>query len=682
MSSSLSLVDHGASPSSALQRLLAQKNQELEDRNKLLLQARAAIEKMQIEIEAVRSAEDLQRRQTRRAYEDSQSSLTSLQEALRHQEEKERGHLNEISSLRTQVAELQAQLAVQNTVREEVKDLRNRSLLLEEQLREKDVELSEARRKITDQALELQIKSSAAGQLNVKLEERDRVLRQRESDLRSAESRERQMESEMAMMQEEIARLRDQMKLRESELISRFEREKREIEGHMRAEGDARTNMIQSRIQELAVKEASLSAQLSELHTSSDTRVAAERAKSAELERRLQTETRRFKQLLQAKQEELEKMQRIHDQDVIKARELMASELQAQRAQMQSLMSKKDAGEKLQSDANALLSSISAQVNELKKELFSAMDNDVVEGHVNVWHRMILERLKTLIDSVDQKILRSTSTPWQRFGLQQEPSVDPLSHRALWPTSKSVGSVKVPDDVHELRKIVTSSCRQLGVDDAQSLPAVITRTAKLVTSIPPLEKFIDDVMSIVKRHRSLEGSIIKDDDQPLIRHPEAGTPEDALIEIQSWSESLRKSGEIRLLKKQVVKALRKRSVGSEDLSTRRATNERIINSIRELVLNERSFIAIQHHFHDAETLMKVKPDVITHKIVSVFQSLFSVKGLHHVLPRMHDVYVEHNDYQLAFKLIRSMLKLNSDASVSEVLNGIRRVVCAQMGTAV
>mmetsp|Transcript_32194 Transcript_32194/g.52019 ORF Transcript_32194/g.52019 Transcript_32194/m.52019 type:complete len:796 (+) Transcript_32194:76-2463(+) len=747
---------------------LRQKTLELEDRNRLLVQARQAIEKMQAELESSKQERSRSNREARGMMSEQQGTIDNFRKIISEQqaslEALGRERQSENSSLREQVQELREELARREGAIEERQSLLQRISNMEGDVRSLEDEISETKRRLADTNMKLQRQTSLVTETQAQLAEKERLIREYESTLQRLEERAQGYEDAMQRAQQEAtrekARMEDSLRNvklelanKESSIKALFEREraswqkeKEELEERYAADADARVAAIQNRIQDLNTRESMMASQLAELLT--DDKLKSERNRTVDLERRLQTEIRKFRQQLQAKNEEIDQLKQIHVTEKRAAeanveRRLYGEvktqldrqeemRLSLEQRLVEAVKQKEEVERRAQRETNDLrlvLANISDQIAELKSQPRSS-DMQVVNSdqYAGLWHSSLLDKLQILMKKVEKQMTIAKLGPdgsssfvrdWKRslHTLQRTKPLEALSQSLDEPDFSSLlssdahkggrlrmgnmdaawGVSNIPEDVIALKTIIRRSCQAAGISDATCLPLHVEKLAQLISSIPMFEKFADEVKELARQGLALQndsafggkgkGDLRRSqrDNGPSIEDIKSvETLDDALSVLKSWAQQQKNLSDLTEMKRRIIRELRKRPASKERqhldghssqlLSYELFTPSVIVNSVHELVIQERSYSIFRGAFRDAELRVQVQPELLIHRIVTMFQSLFEVRTLERVLPRMHDLYLQFNDFTLFIKVLRSMLKLDSHASTTECLSAIRNML--------
>ena len=92
------------------------------------------------------------------------------------------------------------------------------------------------------------------------------------------------------------------------------------------------------------------------------------------------------------------------------------------------------------------------------------------------------------------------------------------------------------------------------------------------------------------------------------------------------------------------------------------SDQDIVGQVERLVDIEAMVTGHQVAAHQAENVMKAKPDDLPHRLVSHFQQLFEVRSVSGVLPRMTELYLYVNETNNFVKVLRNLLGLSKYCS--------------------
>ena len=250
-------------------------------------------------------------------------------------------------------------------------------------------------------------------------------------------------------------------------------------------------------------------------------------------------------------------------------------------------------------------------------------------------------------------------------------------------------------------QLLQDSCREVQLQDASLLPAALRKMCRALAALPPMEAFVREVCTLaVSRGAPPEAQTGKIPSTKLV-----------LQILRTWAVELRDLQQLvdfigllsDLLRKRVLPGSSTRdplqplgqpkqlkpggaSKSGAATSTEPGANmplREIAHSVEELVAHERKALRALDSFERADMFVdnQIKSgggggggdgNLLLSRLISHFCKLFELRnGTEAVLPKMNELYLFVGEQQNLLKVLKSMIGLSHDASVHQLLSGLR-----------
>lgn len=120
------------------------------------------------------------------------------------------------------------------------------------------------------------------------------------------------------------------------------------------------------------------------------------------------------------------------------------------------------------------------------------------------------------------------------------------------------------------------------------------------------------------------------------------------------------------------KKLRRLSVKFENLNE--LSDERILDSISDLVETERMILKSRAIHEKAELFLVDKPELFVNRVVQHFQYLFQVKKVEGVLPKMNELYLYTSEMENMIKVLKSLVGIEGTCSNTVLLATLQAAI--------
>lgn len=268
-------------------------------------------------------------------------------------------------------------------------------------------------------------------------------------------------------------------------------------------------------------------------------------------------------------------------------------------------------------------------------------------------------------------------------------AVRPASAPRPHPAIDSADAIRRDREVHELGltslqamphatmlQILQDCCRELQLRDAQLLPAAMRKMCRALAALPPMENFIRDVCALALAHGALAGAADTDT---------GGHVPSTVVVLQilkRWAHELRQLRQLQDFVAVLSEALRDRALpgSAQDpidvpaVAPVELAPRDILESVQELVTQERKALRALDTFQRADMHLKLQPDDLVSKLCTHFERLFEVRSTEGMLPKMNELYLFVNEQSNFVKVLRSMLGLDTSASSHVILAALRQTL--------
>ena len=233
------------------------------------------------------------------------------------------------------------------------------------------------------------------------------------------------------------------------------------------------------------------------------------------------------------------------------------------------------------------------------------------------------------------------------------------------------------------KEILKQTCRELDISDATLIAPCIRKMSKAMLLLPRLENFINDVCSFVFKHSS-----DKENKKGSKSKVNRRTMEDVMPVLKNWEKQLSSLGKSSEFKAIIMSELCRRSVvpkksglfnrSGNDTDypgmTADMSDEQALRAVRDLVELEKSVMAREDLYRNAEEVVQKNPDLFVNRVVLHFRYLFGVKHMEGVFPKMNEVYLFVNEMNAFVRELRSMFGVKSSLPTASVCKVVLEVV--------
>ncbi|TYZ61057.1 hypothetical protein PybrP1_002662 [[Pythium] brassicae (nom. inval.)] len=228
-------------------------------------------------------------------------------------------------------------------------------------------------------------------------------------------------------------------------------------------------------------------------------------------------------------------------------------------------------------------------------------------------------------------------------------------------------------------EVVKEVCRVLNLTDITRISPSLEKLCRVVAAVPRMEKFIRDVCGFVFLSGATPAADGTGADPDADPHFEL---ERVLPTLQHWSSERRRLHALEEFQVTIVSELCKRSVepgvlsseagrGGNGASSQSPSLSRAVHAVAELVDLEKNVLHHREIYSQAATEIERRPSVLVNQIVRHFSHLFHVKSVEGVLPKINEIFLFVNEMENFLNIVRGLLQLKAQASVTACLNAIR-----------
>ncbi|GMH88418.1 hypothetical protein TL16_g11150 [Triparma laevis f. inornata] len=224
------------------------------------------------------------------------------------------------------------------------------------------------------------------------------------------------------------------------------------------------------------------------------------------------------------------------------------------------------------------------------------------------------------------------------------------------------------------KEILKQTCRELDISDATLIAPCIRKMSKAMLLLPRLENFINDVCGFVFKHST-------DKENKKGSKVNRRTMEDVMPVLKNWEKQLNEHGKSSEFKAIIMSELCRRSVVPKKTGlfnragndtdypglTADMSEEQALRAIRDLVELEKSVMAREDLYRNAEEVVSKNPDLFVNRVVLHFRYLFGVKHMEGVFPKMNEVYLFVNEMNAFIRELRSMFGIKSSMPTASVV---------------
>lgn len=151
--------------------------------------------------------------------------------------------------------------------------------------------------------------------------------------------------------------------------------------------------------------------------------------------------------------------------------------------------------------------------------------------------------------------------------------------------------------------------------------------------------------------------------------------------LKNWEKQLNEHGKSSEFKAIIMSELCRRSVVPKKTGlfnragndtdypglTADMSEEQALRAIRDLVELEKSVMAREDLYRNAEEVVSKNPDLFVNRVVLHFRYLFGVKHMEGVFPKMNEVYLFVNEMNAFIRELRSMFGIKSSMPTASVV---------------
>jgi hypothetical protein len=161
--------------------------------------------------------------------------------------------------------------------------------------------------------------------------------------------------------------------------------------------------------------------------------------------------------------------------------------------------------------------------------------------------------------------------------------------------------------------------------------------------------------------------------------------EDVIPVLKRWEQQLNSLGKNQEFKAIVMGELCRRSVVPSDIRrkdnkasiesrvpgmTAEMSDEQALRAIRDLVELEKTLMAREDLYQNAESVVQQNPDLFVNRVVLHFRYLFGVKHMEGVFPKMNEIYLFANEMNAFVRELRAILAVNRNVPTASVVKSV------------